>query len=164
MRRLPTLFAAAFLLAGGVAAQPAATAQDATPAAETAASGVVAEEVAFARIEEMPESPAALRVVRYRFEPGAALVTDPAAETIAVLYVEQGTLTVQVDDPVSVTGGGAATPIAEIAAGTAIELGPGQAIALPPAVTGEIRNGGQEPALVLASVIESAATAATPTP
>ena len=43
-------------------------------------------------------------------------------------------------------------------------LGPGQAIALPPAVTGEIRNGGQELALVLASVIEPAETAATPTP
>lgn len=167
MRRLPAVFVAAVLLAAGAAgAHPSVSAQDVTPsAAETSAGGVTVEEVALARIEEMPPAPAALRVVRYRLEPGAALVTDPAEETIAVLYVEQGTLTIAIDDPVTVSeGGSAGTPVAEIAAGTAIELGPGQAIALPPAVTGEIQNLGQEPAVVLASVLESIDGEATPVP
>lgn len=165
MRRLVALIAVVIVIAGWAGtAELDVAAQDATPAADNPGTGVTVEEVAFAGIEEMPAAPALLRVVRYQFEPGASLVTDPAQQTIAVLYVEQGTLTIQLDDPVSVTGGeNEGTPVAEIAAGTEIELGPGRAIALPPAVSGEIQNRGQEPAIVLASILEPLSAVATPT-
>jgi hypothetical protein len=146
---------------------PVAVAQDATPAGEEMAPGRIAfESVTFVPGMAFP-CQGDLFVARNTFEPGASFTifeTDPA---FGFLLVESGTLTVQVNTPISVTGSGeldAAMATAEasgdfsgmpesIAAGEAVTLEAGDAAYIPANSAGEIRNAGQDQVVALAFVV-----------
>jgi len=101
--------------------------------------------------------------------------SDPS---FGFLLVESGTLTVQVDTPMSVTRSGeldAAMATAEasgdfsgmleaIAEGEVVTLEAGDAAYVPANSAGEIRNAGQELAVVLAFAVFPLTEEATPTP
>jgi quercetin dioxygenase-like cupin family protein len=171
MRRLAVFLSVIVaLLLGGRAlhAQPAALAQEATPAGEGAIGfeGITFELVGLAPGVELA-SPSDLVVVRIGFDPGAGLPGEDNDPTVGIVLVESGTLTVQADGPVTVTRGarlGEAMATAEatgdfstvlevVATGEAVTLEVGDAAYLPPNVTGEIRNDGQEHAVGLAFLV-----------
>jgi len=161
-------------------AQPVVIAQEATPAAEEMMpEGFTYQQVMFASGIELT-SPLDLNVFRFGLEPGTATPVD-ASPGDGVLVVESGSLTVEVDGPVTVTraaGMQEAMATAEatgdfsgvmesVAAGEAVTLEAGDAAHIPADVPGEIRNEGSEPATGLAFIVYPTGTMmgeATPTP
>jgi len=121
-----------------------------------------------------------LLVVRIGLEPGRALPIDPDPG-VGILLVESGTVTVQVEAPMTVTRGAGlseamaaaeetgdfSTLMESIAAGEAVTLSSGDAAYIPGSVAGEIRNEGQEPAVALGFLVvppEDMTGEATPAP
>jgi hypothetical protein len=183
MRRLAVFLSViAVVLLGMLAlhAQPVAIAQEATPAAEEMMpAGFTYQQVMFASGIELT-SPLDLNVFRFGLEPGTATSVDESPG-VGVLVVESGSLTVEVDGPVTVTraaGMQEAMATAEatgdfcgvmesVAAGEAVALAVGDAAHIPGDVPGEIRNEGSEPATSLAFIVYPTGTMmgeATPTP
>jgi quercetin dioxygenase-like cupin family protein len=157
---------------------PVAVAQDATPAGEEMAlEGITFESVTFAPGLVFP-SQGDMFVARATLEAGAAVPIEESDPTFGFLLVESGTLTVQVDTPMSVTRSGeldAAMATAEasgdfsgmlesIAEGQAVTLEAGDAAYIPANSAGEIRNAGQEQAVALAFLVFPLTEEATPTP
>lgn len=139
-------------------------AQEGTPPAGgfEIAPGVTAEALAFAEGQQAPS------LYRLTFGPGVIYQVAPAPE-ISLAYVETGTLTITLDAPVTITRAGATdAPGEAVAAGTEFRLDVGDYVALPPLVSGEVRNDGQEAASVMVAAIVPASmatpTAATPAP
>jgi quercetin dioxygenase-like cupin family protein len=169
MRRFPvvlSLFAIVLLGIVGVRVQPVAVAQEATPAAEEMMpEGFTYEQVTFASGIELT-SPLDLNVFRFGLEPGAAVPVEDSPGA-GILLVESGSLTVEVDGPVTVTRGAGmneAMATAEatgdfsglmesVAEGEAVSLEAGDAAYIPGDVPGEIRNEGQEAATALAFIV-----------
>ena len=165
---MPRLLAAlAFLLALGGLAAPLA-AQEATPPAEEAFApeGVGFFPLGFGTAEELPAAPADLVLVRFTLDPGAGFPTEADDPSVALVYVEAGSLTAEVGAPVRVTRAAViaafATPGAEpegapmpeeVAAGTAFTLAAGDSAVFPPNVAGELRNDGQERVVGLAAIV-----------
>jgi quercetin dioxygenase-like cupin family protein len=180
MRRIPVL-AALFAVIVPLLIGQAAVAQEATPSGEgTMPAGVTFEPVTFATGIDLPSS-GDLFVARATVAPGATVPIDKSDPSLGFLLIESGSLTVQVDTPVTVTRGAglsAAMATAEasgdfsglqeaITPGEAVTLDAGDAAYIPANSEGEIRNDGQEEAVGLAFlVIPSAAmmTEATPAP
>ena len=121
-------------------------AQESTPAAETIAVEI-APGVTF---DLMPASEDPPSLYRLRFAPGANLsfVDDPA---ISLVYVESGTLSLELDAAVSDARPDASSDEEE--ASSALQLSEGDYLVLPPLVAGEIRNEGQEPAAIVIAAI-----------
>ena len=185
MPRFRVLLSVIVVMLLGVAAlpvQPVAIAQEATPASEEGMDfeGITFEPLSFAFGADVA-SPADLVVVRIGFDPGASLPGEENDPTVGIVLVESGTLTVQVDGPLTVTRGagmGAAMATAEatgdfstlmesVAAGEVVTLEAGDAAYLPANLTGDIRNDGQEPAVALAFLVvppEGMMGEATPAP
>jgi quercetin dioxygenase-like cupin family protein len=158
---------------------PGALGQEATPAGVTIGA-VTFEPVTFATGIALP-SPGDRFVVRASLDPGGVVpiqATDPA---LGILLVEAGTLTVQVEGPMTVTRGtglGAAMASAQatgefhallesVRAGQAVTLAAGDAAYIPANVAGEIRNEGQVRAERLAFLVvpsEVMTSVATPAP
>jgi len=119
-----------------------------------------------------------LFVARATFESGATVPIEESDPSFGSLLVQSGTLTVQVDTPMSVTRSGeldAAMATAEasgdfssmmesIAEGEAVTLEAGDAAYIPANSAGEIRNEGQEQAVALAFLVFPLTDEATPTP
>ena len=148
-------------LTGGMLGPVSTPAQASTPVAE--ATGVeVAPGVTF---ELMPASEDPPSLYRLRFAPGATLafVDDPA---ISLVYVESGTLSLQLDAAVDDARPEASSGDEE--ADTAVTLVQGDYFVLPPLVAGEIRNEGQEPLSIMIAAITAgvipATAMATPVP
>jgi quercetin dioxygenase-like cupin family protein len=175
------LSVAVVVLLGIVAAwrQPMASGQEATPAGVTIG-GVTFEPVTFATDIDLP-SPGDLFVVRAALDPGGVVPIEATDPALGILLVESGTLTVQVEGPMTVTRGtglGEAMATAEatgdvsavleaVPAGQAVTLAAGDAAYIPANVAGEIRNEGQERAMRLAVLVvpsEAMTGAATPAP
>ena len=168
------------LLAGlALHAQPVAIAQEATPAG-VEIGGVTFEPVTFATGIDVP-SPGDLFVARASLDPGAVVPIEESDPALGILLVESGTLTVQVEGPMTVTRGaglGEAMATAEatgdfsalmesVTAGQAVTLEAGDAAYIPANVAGEIRNEGQERAVRLAFLVlppEDMTGEATPAP
>jgi quercetin dioxygenase-like cupin family protein len=168
MRRFIVLLSLVGVVLLGVLAlhaQPVAIAQEATPAG-VEIGGVAFEPVALATGIDLP-SPGDLFVARAALDPGGVVpiaANDPA---LGILLVESGTLTVQVEGPMTVTRGaglGEAMATAKAAgdfnalmesipAGQAVTLEAGDAAYIPANVAGEIRNEGQERAVRLAILV-----------
>jgi len=181
MRRFSVLLSLDVVLLLGIMAlsvQPVAVAQEATPAGEEM-EGITFEPVTFASGVDLTGL-SELLVVRIGLEPGRALPIDPDPG-VGILLVESGTVTVQVEAPMTVTRGaglGEAMAAAEetgdfstlmesIAAGEAVTLASGDAAYIPGSVAGEIRNEGQEPAVALGFLVvppEDMTGEATPAP
>jgi quercetin dioxygenase-like cupin family protein len=183
MRRLSVLVSLIVVVLLGVLAlhvQPVTLAQEATPdAEEEMPEGFTYEQVTFASGIDLT-SPLDLNVFRFGLEPGTAVPVEDAPGA-GILLAETGTLTVQVDGPVTVTRGAGmdeAMATAEatgdfsglmepVAAGEAVTLEAGDAAYIPGDVPGEIRNEGSEPATGLAFVLypaEGTMGEATPAP
>jgi quercetin dioxygenase-like cupin family protein len=183
MRRVTMLVpVVAVLLLGnlGGGSQPAAIAQDATPGAdEMMPEGGTVDPVTFAMGVALP-SQADLVVVRIGLDQGQRDVIQKSDPSTGILLVESGTLTLQVDKPVTVTRGaglGAAMATAEasgnfgglmesVKAGEAVTLAAGDAAYILANSEGEFRNDGQERAVGLAFIISpsEAMGEATPAP
>ncbi len=119
-----------------------AGAQEATPASGgfEIAPGVTAE------LLPVPDDPPAL----YRLHFAAGVVyAFSAAPSLDVVYVEAGTLTLQLDVPVTVARLGETGAAGEsIIADTEFTVTAGDYFVLPPFATGEVRNTGDETATV----------------
>jgi quercetin dioxygenase-like cupin family protein len=157
MRRfsLPlSIFVVLLLGVVAIVAQPRAFAQEASPeAGEVMPEDISYEPVTFALGADLA-SPADLFVVRIGLEPGAGFPIDASDPTVGVLLVENGTITVEVQGPVTVTRGeglmeaiGAAETTEDmsgvletIALGEVVKLEAGDAAYIPGNVNGEIRN------------------------
>lgn len=161
--------------------QPAAIAQEATPAGEEwMPEGITFEPVTFAMGADLTGL-SDLVVVRLGLDPGAGFPIEEDDPSVGILVVESGTFTVQVEGPVTVTRGaglGEAVAAAEetgdfstlmepITAGEAVTLEAGDAAYIPGNVAGEIRNDGQERAVALGFLVvpaEDMTGEATPAP
>ena len=161
------LSVAVVALLGSVASwrQPVAIGQEATPARVTIG-GVTFEPVTFATGIALP-SPGDLFGVRASLDPGGVVPIEATDPALGILLVESGTLTVQVEGPMTVTRGtglGEAMATAQatgdfgtlmesVEAGQAVTLAAGDAAYIPAHVAGEIRNEGQERAERLAFLV-----------
>jgi len=160
-------------------AQPVAIAQEATPSGVEIGE-VTFEPVALATNVDLP-SPGNLFVARAALDPGGVVPIEERDPALGILLVESGTLTVQVEAPMTVTraaslGEAMATAQAtgdfhalmeSVPAGQAVTLEAGDAAYIPANVAGEIRNEGQVPAVRLAFLVlppEAMGSEATPVP
>ena len=173
MRRLTVLVSVlAVVLLGGFAVgrlSVATTAQEGTPPADefVAPEGVAFAPLGFGIAEELPTAPAEFGLFRITFEPGASLPAEEDYPSVALIYVESGALTIQIEAPFQVVRAATieafATPGAveegavpgpeEVPAGTEVTLEAGDSVVFPPNVPGEIRNDGDEPAVGLSASI-----------
>jgi quercetin dioxygenase-like cupin family protein len=157
--------------------QPVAIGQEANPAG-VVIGGVAFEPVTFATGIDLP-SPGDLFVVRAALDPGGVVPIAERDPALGIMLVESGTLTVQVEGPMTVTRGtglGEAMATAQatgdfsvlmesVTAGQAVTLAAGDAAYIPANVAGEIRNEGPERAERLAFLVlspEAMTGAATP--
>jgi quercetin dioxygenase-like cupin family protein len=147
-----------------LAAQPAAIAQEASPAAEESMmeEGIGFEALAFATALALP-STGELSITRVSFEPGTGLPIEEGDPSYALGVIESGELTIVQNAPLMVTRAGALDAAMgeaeasgaflpeteEIAAGQEVTVAAGDAVLFPPNASGEIRNDGDEPAVVL---------------
>jgi quercetin dioxygenase-like cupin family protein len=156
---LLSLIAVVLLGVVAVRVQPGALAQEATPATEQ----MVGEEASVYRVSFTPRvelaSPSDLEAFRVHVEPGAVLPVDPSPG-VGIVLIDSGTLTVQVEAPLTVTHaavmseamataeatGDFSSRMEWVSAGEAITLDAGDAAYIPGDVPGEIRNEGREPA------------------
>ena len=148
------------LLATGLA--PAVHAQDgATPAAEEfpLPEGVSAEFLAFGTATDVP-GVGELALFRLTFEPGAALPLDPNDPSTALVVVEQGELTIELDAAVTVVRapeeGQFPTDFEEVEAGEGFTLAEGDSAVVPGNVRGEVRNDDDEEGVLLVAVVDPA--------
>lgn len=172
MRRVPGLMLAVAVLVFGILAavglMSGAGAQDASPPAGgpppggfEIAPGVTADAAVFIEGRQDPS------LYRLAFAPG---VTYPVHEapTLELVYAEAGALTMTLSVPVTVGQLGAPEAAGEnIAANTEFTFEAGEYFVLPPSTTGEVRNEGEESAVVsVANILaEGGGTpAATPAP
>ena len=183
MRRFGLLLSIGLVMLLGITAlgaQRVTSAQEATPGAEEMMpEGFTYEQVSFASGIDLT-GPLDLNLFRFGLEPGAAVPVD-ASPGAGIVLVESGSLTVEVDGPVTVTrGAGMDTAMAtaeatgdfsglleSAAAGEAVSLEAGDAAYIPGDVPGEIRNEGQEAATALAFIVypaEGMMGEATPAP
>ena len=131
----------------GLGSTGATWAQEATPLA----GGLPFELAPGVTADILPTSKDPPSLYRIRFAPGVVyeLEVSPA---VSLVYVEAGTLVLRLDAPLTVTRAGQTdTPGEPIAAGVEVTLGEGDYTVLPPNVTGEARNDGQDPAQVTAA-------------
>lgn len=170
MRRFSVFLSIVALVLLGVLAwsvQPVAIAQEATPAAEEMMpEGLTFEPVTFATGVEAA-SPFDLFVFRIGLDAGAILPSDENDPSVGIVLVESGTLTVQMDGPVSVTrGAGLAEAMMateatgdfeslseSVTPGEAVTLEAGDAAYIGANIGGEIRNDSQERAVALGFLV-----------
>jgi quercetin dioxygenase-like cupin family protein len=164
---LLSVVASVFLAAVACSLQPVAIAQEATPAAEEMMpEGITFEPLTVAFGADMT-SPFHLLVARFTLAPGTMLPSEARDPSVGIVLVESGTLTVEIDGPVTVTRGaglGEALAAAEesgdfttltqpVSGGEAVTLEAGDAVYLPGHVAGELRNDGEEPVVMLGFLI-----------
>jgi quercetin dioxygenase-like cupin family protein len=174
MRRFHVLLSLMVVVLLGVLtlqAQSAAIAQEATPPAEEL-EGVTFESLGFGTAEELPAAPAVLQLFRVTLDPGASIPAEEGSPNIVLLYVESGSLTIQIESPLQVTRAATieafATPGAveegadlgpeEVAAGTEVTLEAGDSVVLQFLGAGELRNDGDEPVVGRGALVAVGAT------
>jgi len=173
--RVPALLSALALAAavGGAWLGPGVLAQEATPTAEEAIpEGVSFEGLGFLVAAELPPAPAEIALFRIGLAPGAVFPIEEEDPSLALAYVETGTVAFVVEAPITVLrAAGPGTPFPEeheeVAAGTPFELAAGDSALFPPRAAGEARNEGAEAASILVANVfptGEGGAAATPTP
>ena len=180
MRRFRVLLALGMVMLCGTLALHARSdviAQEATPTAEEMMEGITFEALAMALQVPLP-SVGDLFLERFGLEPGAGFPIEAGDPTTALAVVESGELTIRLEGTLTVTraeamqaamgaaeeGGDFAAETEEIAAGQEVTLGAGDTAFFPPNVSGEVRNDGQEQAVVLVVLVGPPETEGTPTP
>ena len=145
---------------------PTGLAQEGTPpAGEGIPEGVSFVPLGFGAAEALPATPADFVLARFAVDPGAGFPIEADDPSVALVYVEAGALTIQVEVPIRVTRAATiaafatpeamATPPApeEVAAGTEFTLEAGASVVIPANVAGEVRNDGQEQAEGLVGLV-----------
>lgn len=157
----------------GGSLDPAARAQDATPASEQAAGTAdtgTFRALASGSMELLAPGTTNLAFGRVTLAPGASLAFDPNDASAVLLYIASGAVTFQVEAEMTVARGGTAgTPVPTepeaVAADTEFTLLKGDSALFPPAIAGEARNDGTEEAVTwIVTVAHITEAAATPTP
>ena len=118
------------------------------------APGVVAEALAFLPGVEVPA------VYRLRLDAGSTydFTGDPS---IAMAVVESGAITLTADAPLTVQRGSATGSAGEhFAASEAVDLAVGDHLIVPALASGQLRNGGSEPAAIVVASLPGPAAAA----
>ena len=138
-------------------------AQEATPAPAGEAfplpPGVTSQPLGSDTVATLPATPARIEMLRVTFAPGSALRLPAESPSLALVYVEAGTLTARIEAPVAITRAaspGAAPDREEIPAGTEFSAGPGDSFIGPAHTPVEVRNDGQEPLTLLMAVVQPA--------
>ena len=163
MRRLSVAFPLllALLLSLVATSLAPARAQDAaTPAAEDEGfplpEGVSVEFLAFGFATDLP-GVGEIALFRFTFEPGSAFPLDPNDPSTALVVVEEGELTFELEAAVTVVRAGEdgqfPTEFEEVTAGEELTLEVGDSLTVPGNVAGEVRNDGDEEAVLLISNI-----------
>jgi hypothetical protein len=157
----------AVVLLGGFAVGGLSVAIAAQPPTEEL-EGVTFEPLGFGTAEELPAAPAFLQIFRVTLDPGASIPAEAGDPIVVLLYVESGSLTIQIEAPLQVTRATTieafATPGAveegadlgpeEVAAGTEVTLEAGDSVVLGAlAGAGELRNDGDEPVVGLGALV-----------
>jgi hypothetical protein len=150
---------------------PNALAQDATPAADEAAGTpepATFRALAAGTIEVLAPSTANVVLGRITLAPGASIPFDPNDPSAILVYPSSGALTFRVDVPMTVaraSGSGTPVPPEEVAADTEFTLNNGDSAIFPGAMTGEVRNDGDEEATAwVVDIVHVITEAGTPTP
>ena len=163
-----------------VGGQSVTLAQEATPPSDE---GMMSPEgVTFEPLTVVPGVSAAdpmdLVLVRIGIDPGAALPSGEEDPDGGLILVESGTLTIRMETPLTISRAGSFmaaiataeatgtfTPAGEeLASGEEVTLEAGDAVYVPAHVAGEMRNDGQEHAVVLGILLTGVAEAeGTPT-
>jgi hypothetical protein len=143
------------------------SAQDATPPSGSMeppesfelAPGVMVDSMVFVSGAESPIN------YRLHFEPGVTYAVEPSG-ALELVYVESGELTITLDGVVVVDELGDARTVGEgIEANLETTLTAGQYFVLQPGVGGEVRNDGEETAIVsVAGILPSVMVTTTATP
>ena len=149
----------AVVLLGGFAVGGLCVAIAAQPPTEEL-EGVTFEPLGFGTAEELPAAPAFLQLFRVTLDPGASIPAEAGDPIVVLLYVESGSLTIQIEAPLQVTRAATieafATPgaVEEVAAGTEVTLEAGDSVVLGElAGAGELRNDGDEPVVGLGALV-----------
>jgi quercetin dioxygenase-like cupin family protein len=161
---------ASAVVVGGMS--PNAFAQDATPAAGQQGEmpeGVSARAVASGSLEVLAPGTAFLSLGRIALDPGSTISFDPMDPSAVLVYAASGELTFRVEAPMTIARRGATgTPVAQepeaVEANTEFTLREGDSALFPPAIAGEVRNDGAEPATAWVVNVALQTAAATPTP
>ena len=152
---------------------PSARAQEATPAAEQAASTPETgsfRALASGSMELLAPGTTNLGFGRITLDPGASVPFDPNDPSAVLVYIASGEVTFHVDAELTVARGatvGTPTPTGPeaVAANTEFTLREGDSALFPPANTGEARNDGTEQAVAwVVTITHLTEAAATPTP
>ncbi len=145
--------------------------------------GITFTPLGFGTADTLPATPADFSLFRIGFDPGASFPIEATDPSVALVVVEAGAVTVRVDAPTRVTRAATIAAFAtpgmdenavpapdEIAAGTEFTMAAGDSAFFPPNETGEVRNDGQEQAVILVANIgppsggPAGGPAGTPTP
>jgi quercetin dioxygenase-like cupin family protein len=162
-----------FTLLASQGMNPSTSAQDATPPSDQQAGapeGVTFVTLASGTIDVLSPGTANIAFGRVRVAPGATVPFDPTDPSVDLVYIGSGTLTLRVDAPMSVARAAqAGTPVPmepeDIAAGTEFTMGEGDSALFPPNASGELRNDGEEDAVVwVTNVALFTSDGGTPTP
>jgi hypothetical protein len=179
MHRPLVLLAVGAVILGGLAAGTAPATVAREPLTDVgSAAGVTFAPLSFAPGIALP-SPSDLVIERFALDPGASFSFTADTPQVGVILMELGTLTVQVDGPVSVSRGKLMTQIdpaqqtfadlsaatEQMRAGKSVRLKTGDAAFIPINAVGELRNEGEAPAVGLVFVaMEPASRPAETTP
>ena len=145
------------LLSGGLTA----TAQEATPPAEEEGlEGISFTFLGGGETDTLPTAPAGIYLVRIDLAPGAVLPSDPSDPSLSVFTVETGVITVTVDAPLTVlhlptNAEPGPDDFEQVAAGEEFTMEAGDSTLFPANIGGEIRNDGEEDAVMVGTMIES---------
>lgn len=174
MRRVASVFPFLIVLLLGllVAGPSAATLaqDDATPAAEEdfqLPEGVSFETLGYGTAENLPPTGDIL-LFRLRLEPGASFPVDPDPSP-GLVAIEEGSVTTSLDAPIAVlraAGEGTPFPVEteQVEAGTEVTLEAGDSAVVQGGVSGEIRNDGDEEAVLLLAIVTQVEGAGGATP
>jgi hypothetical protein len=136
-------------------------AQDATPEAAPFPPGVTAQPLALGLAALPGETD--FDLFRWTLEPGTVFAESPLDPAVALLYVEDGTLTVDFAAPLTIERGAAIAVLAtpgvtmpqpeHIAADATATLAAGDSVVIPLHAQGELRNDGSEPVIFLTALV-----------
>jgi quercetin dioxygenase-like cupin family protein len=176
MRRASAVALLITLVFGFFASQgmnPSTSAQDATPPSDQQAGapeGVTFVTLASGTIDVLSPGTANIAFGRVRIAPGATVPFDPTDPSVDLVFIGSGTLTLQIDAPMSVaraaqSGTPAPSEPEDIAAGTEFTMNEGDSALFPPNASGELRNDSDVDAVAwVTNVALFTSDAGTPTP
>ena len=159
MRRLSVVLLSIVILVGSLllGGGRLIAAQDATPAAE-APEGVSFEFLGGGETDVLPSAPAGISLVRITLAPGASFPAEADDPSLALVVVLAGTVTVNIEAPVTVLHPVNKEPTAKdfeaFPAGQDFTMEVGDSALFPASTAGEVRNDGTEDAVLLGALIE----------